>query len=458
MSRALKKVHGLLVQLETSKQAYPRLLDQTLSSVHPSQRAEISHLASFVIRHRRCLHALLSSSSRRILKKAKIEFVSALEIGAARLLRGDEAGAMWSSVKGLFGGKKQSEKAQKALEKLGAHIVEIAARDEDSDSLIGAGLAVPLPNQQIARLDSDFMGVSGRSAGARLSLLYSLPEGLCQSWLGQFGEEKTREICQLCNEAPPLFARTQRLKTDRDQLISALKESEIEAKVCGPETPDAFILEKGKGQFRKTSLFKDGFFVIQDLTSQAAPLTLNPKPGDVVLDLCAAPGGKTTYLAEIMGDKGRIVAVDRKAPRLQKVEEACERLGLTCVETVLADGRDMASFPRELYDHILLDAPCSNTGVLRRRPEARWRYQSKEQKRFVRDQQGLIRLAASRLKNGGTMLYSVCSIEAEEGSGIVQWLLSGAAGRLTLCQETLHLPSLNGGDGGYQALLKKVSE
>ncbi|MDF1666483.1 MAG: RsmB/NOP family class I SAM-dependent RNA methyltransferase, partial [Planctomycetota bacterium] len=188
------------------------------------------------------------------------------------------------------------------------------------------------------------------------------------------------------------------------------------------------------------------------------PLTLDPKPGERVLDLCAAPGGKTTYLAEIMNDKGRIVAVDRKAPRLQKVEEACERLGLTCVETVVADGRDMANFPRELYDRILLDAPCSNTGVLRRRPEARWRYQAKEQKRFIRDQQGLIRLAASRLKNGGTMLYSVCSIEAEEGSGIVQWLLSGAAGRLVLRQETLHLPSLTGGDGGYQALLQKVSE
>ncbi|MDF1661412.1 MAG: hypothetical protein P1V97_06550, partial [Planctomycetota bacterium] len=271
MSRALQKVHRLLIQLETSKQAYPRLLDQTLSSVHPRQRAEISHLASFVIRHRRCLHALLSSSSRRLLKKAKIEFVSALELGAARLLQGDKAAELWPHIKGLFGGKKPSEKAEKALESLGAHIVEIGPRGEDFDALIQAGLAVPLPKQQIARLDADFMEIAGRSLGARLSLLYSLPEALCQSWLEKFGEEKTKEVCQVCNEAPPLFARSHRLKTDLEQLIGALKESEIEAKVCGPETPDGFVLEKGKGRFRKTSLFKDGFFVIQDLTSQAAP-------------------------------------------------------------------------------------------------------------------------------------------------------------------------------------------
>lgn len=458
MSRALETLHRLLVQLETSRQSYPRLLDQALSSSPPRLRPEISHLASFVIRHRRCLHALLSASSRRLLKKAKVEFVSALELGAARLLQGDSAADLWPQIKGLFGGKKVGDKAQRALESLGEHIVEIGPREDESDALFEDGLAIPLPGQRMVRLDSDFMGLKERSLHARLSVLYSLPEALCQSWLRQFGEEKTREICQLCNEAPPLFGRAGRLKTDRDQLIQALKESEIEAQVCGPETPDAFVLEKGKGQFRKTNLFKEGYFVIQDLTSQAAPLALDPQPGETVLDLCAAPGGKTTYLAELMGDKGRIVAVDRKAPRLQKVDEACERLGLTCVETLVADGRDMAGFPRDLYDRILLDAPCSNTGVLRRRPEARWRYQSKEQKRFVRDQQGLIRLAASRLKKGGKMLYSVCSIEAEEGSGIVQWLLSGAADRLVLCQEVLHLPSLRGGDGGYQALLQKVSD
>jgi 16S rRNA (cytosine967-C5)-methyltransferase len=455
MSRALKKVHELLIQLESGKTPYPQLLDRALSTSPRRIRAEISESAAMVLRHRKTLRALLAASSKRLLKKVRIEFSAALELAVLSLLIGHPCDRVIANLSSLVAGKKNLEKASRGIQKLSLEIVSCRQRQESDKELIDRGRGIPLSKGRLVVLTKDLLGVQERSAAARLSLLYSLPESLCQSWLKQFNESQVEHICQISNEAPPLFARAQRLKITPIELLSKLAESDIEAQECGPETPDGLLLGRGKKLFRKSSLFQEGFFTIQDLTAQRAPLSLAPQANEEILDLCAAPGGKTTYLAEIMNNRGHILAVDRKRHRLHKVEEACKRLGLSIVETQVADGRDGEALGKAKFDRILIDAPCSNTGVLRRRPEARWRYQRKSQKRFVQDQQELLRFGSNHLKRGGFLLYSVCSIEEEEGAGIVRWLLSGAGGSLDLCQEMLELPALAGGDGGYQALLRK---
>jgi 16S rRNA (cytosine967-C5)-methyltransferase len=455
MSRALKRIHQFLIQLDSNRATYPALLDRTLSTCPPRFRPEISEYCAMVLRHRRTLRALISSSSKRILKKSKIEFITALELGCARLISGTDSAEVIASISQLLSGKKNLEKVERVFKSLAADFLSCRPAESDDAQLIQQGLAIPLSGQRVAVFKRDCLGLEGRSTAARLSLTYSLPEPLCQSWLKQFGEFQTAEICQISNDKPPLFARANRLKITVGKLLERLHEEGIEARPCGPDSPDGLLLLRGKGRFRKSALFRDGYFVIQDLTAQEAPLTLEPQAGESILDLCAAPGGKTTYLAELMGNQGRILAVDRKEPRLKRVEEACARLGLSIVENKVADGRDINSLGAESFDRVLVDAPCSNTGVFRRRPEARWRYSVKEQRRFVRDQQSLARMAASRLKSNGFLLYSVCSIEHEEGAGIIKWLLSGSSGKLELVREKLTIPDVNKGDGGYQALLKK---
>lgn len=186
--------------------------------------------------------------------------------------------------------------------------------------------------------------------------------------------------------------------------------------------------------------FAEGYFTIQDETSMKAAPLLDPKPGERVLDLCAAPGGKTTHLAELMGDRGLVVAVDLP-DRIGRVREAARRLRLGCIRAVAADGTRVAF--REPFDAVLLDAPCSNTGVLARRPDARWRIREADIFRAAELQRRLLRNAVRLLRPGGRLVYSTCSLEPEENCVDVP-------GLRVLREETLY-PTARA-SGGYLAL------
>src|SRR5262249_30080220 len=161
----------------------------------------------------------------------------------------------------------------------------------------------------------------------------------------------------------------------------------------------------------------------QDESSMKVATALNPRPGMTVLDLCAAPGGKTTHLAELMKNRGRIVACDVDARRLKTLTSLCQRLGVTCVEPVtLAKDEEPPPGP---FDAALVDVPCSNTGVLGRRPEARWRLKPDNLTRLVQLQTKLLLQAADRVRPGGAVVYATCSIEPEENQGVVRAALKG---------------------------------
>ena len=195
--------------------------------------------------------------------------------------------------------------------------------------------------------------------------------------------------------------------------------------------------------------FKDGWFYIQDPSTLLAVQLLDPQPGQSILDLCAAPGGKTTFIAQLMRNEGEIVACDISEERLKLVQENCRRLGATCVEPILFSALD--SRP-STFDKILVDAPCSNTGVMRRRVDLRWRISPEEILRLQQTQLDLLKLAATKLKPGGTLIYSTCSLEPEENSEVVKEFLRGHK-NLRLESERELLPFADNVDGAFVARL-----
>jgi 16S rRNA (cytosine967-C5)-methyltransferase len=198
--------------------------------------------------------------------------------------------------------------------------------------------------------------------------------------------------------------------------------------------------------------FRQGWFYIQDPGTLLAACKLEPQPGETILDLCAAPGGKTTFIAQLMNNQGRIVAMDNSRERLKLLEENCLRLGVTCVEPVLTSHLTLRT---SHFDRILVDAPCSNTGVMRRRLDLRWRIQPKEIQRLRDLQLDLLKQAAPRVKSGGVLVYSTCSLEPEENAEVVKQFLSEHV-EFRLEYERELLPFVDNVDGAYVAALVKA--
>jgi 16S rRNA (cytosine967-C5)-methyltransferase len=199
--------------------------------------------------------------------------------------------------------------------------------------------------------------------------------------------------------------------------------------------------------------FQKGWFYIQDPSTLLAPSLLGPQPGEDVMDMCAAPGGKTTFMAQLMENRGTIVALEPHIARREMVRRNCGRLGVTCVKISPEPGTEPND---KLYDRILIDAPCSNSGVIRRRVDLRWRIQPQEIARLRQTQEQLLNEAAKQLRKGGTLAYSTCSLELEENQEVIQSFLAREQS-FKLEKERALLPFADGVDGAYVALLEKAS-
>jgi 16S rRNA (cytosine967-C5)-methyltransferase len=238
------------------------------------------------------------------------------------------------------------------------------------------------------------------------------------------------------------------LQTDRERLLKACRDAEINAEP-GAHPQSVRVLDPVP--IRELPGYEEGWFTVQDEASMRVATALVPSPGMNVLDLCAAPGGKTTHLAELMHNQGRIVACDIDDRRLKTVKSLAERLRLTIIESRCLPASGEVGEPAGSFDAVLVDVPCSNTGVLGRRPEVRWRLRPDDLTRLVALQVRLLRLAARCVRPGGTVVYSTCSSEPEENQEIVR-----RVGRLMkLESEEIALPG-KPGDGGYLARLRRT--
>ena len=255
-----------------------------------------------------------------------------------------------------------------------------------------------------------------------LTVKYSHPRWLVEKWLSEFSSlEEVEKLLQSNNQSPPLSLRVNTLKISLEELEKLLEKRGLSFK-RGRFSLDCLYIENWRGNLEKLEEFKKGYFYLQDEASMVVSEVLSPQPGERILDVCAAPGGKTTHLAQLMKDEGEIVAVDVNHSRLKLVLENASRLGIKSIVTVERDAREL-DFPQGSFDAILVDAPCSGLGVLRRKPDIRWWKSKEDIPRMAQLQMDILNKAGIFLKKGGRLLYSTCTIFREENEGVVKGFL-----------------------------------
>lgn len=260
---------------------------------------------------------------------------------------------------------------------------------------------------------------SKKSPALYIAVFYSHPLWLVEKWLDLFGFEETAAMCKANNEIPPATVRVNRLKTTPEAAIKALSDEDFEA-MPAAFSPDGLILAKQRGSIREAVTFQKGHIQMQDEASQLIACLVGPKPGETILDLCAGTGGKANHLAEIMMNQGLILAMDIDGQKLESLQKNAQRLGVSIIRTLHrnAAGLLIIDSPRK-FDRILIDAPCSGLGTLRRNPEIKWRILPQDIRKSAILQRQLIKNAARYLKDGGVLIYSTCTNLPEENEDIV---------------------------------------
>jgi 16S rRNA (cytosine967-C5)-methyltransferase len=289
------------------------------------------------------------------------------------------------------------------------------------------------------------------------ALGYSHPDWLTTRWLERWGAEPARRLLEWNNTPPTNFARVNTLKTDPSRLLTQWREEGVEYDFFQRDWFEENLVFKLKAYPPLATLpsFQQGLFYIQDPSTLLAVHELAPKPGESILDLCAAPGGKLTYIAQLLRNEGRLVGRDSSSERAKLIAQNCARLGVSCVESLPPAAAGHPPSAIKGFDRVLLDAPCSNTGVMRRRVDLRWRIRALELNRLRAEQLELLRQAAESLKPGGLLVYSTCSLEPDENQEVVREFLHRTPGFELLGDREL-LPIADGVDGAYTARLAHI--
>lgn len=261
----------------------------------------------------------------------------------------------------------------------------------------------------------------GKNLAAWMSLTYFHPEWLVKRWIKRYGNEGAEQLCRMNNETPPLSLRTNTLKTTRDELCKELEQAGIEYTLS--EWADEGILCTGHPALGSFVPLQEGKCQVQDESSMLVAHVVAPQAGDVVIDTCSAPGGKTTHMAQLMKNQGKIMAFDIHEHKLAKIEENAERLGITIIETAAKDALTLQGEWKDKADCVLVDAPCSGLGVLRRKPDSRWRKSEDLLTELPKLQLAILSQASECVKAGGTLVYSTCTIEPEENQLVVEAFL-----------------------------------
>ncbi len=253
-----------------------------------------------------------------------------------------------------------------------------------------------------------------------LSARYSIVPWIVTAWIDEYGFAGAETLCVAADTEAPRTLRVNTLRTDRATVLQVLEKAGLSAE-ADPVVPEAITLNDGHLSTR-SKIFQHGDIYIQDTSSMLPPHLLEPQAGESILDLCAAPGGKTTHLAQLTGDAAQIVALDLPFRKLGLVQENAARLQLDSIRCVAGDGL-CAPFPAGSFDRVLVDAPCTGLGTLRRHPELKQRVRPEDPARLALEQIALLRSALGLCKNGGLIVYSVCTVTREETERVIGAIL-----------------------------------
>lgn len=315
-------------------------------------------------------------------------------------------------------------------------------------------------------LDGKFFPDKQKEPAAYLAACYSHPEWLMSEWLERFGFEDTARLADFDNQPSLYTLRVNTLKITRDRVLDYLEAQGVTATAY--RFPDeAIAITSGAGSPALQQLIDEGMLYPQQVSSMLAAHALNPQEGARVLDLCAAPGGKTTHMAALMKNRGEICAFDVHKHKLALIEENAARLGIDIIRTATADSRDLSEIADESADYILVDAPCSGLGVLRTRPDSRWQKTATTSAELAEVNYAILCEAVKKLKVGGELLFSTCTISEAENEGNTARLLAEHSYLAPLAIDCLPeifggrsqlqiLPTTHGMDGFYFAKFKKI--
>ncbi|HEY9810444.1 MAG TPA: 16S rRNA (cytosine(967)-C(5))-methyltransferase [Halomicronema sp.] len=251
-----------------------------------------------------------------------------------------------------------------------------------------------------------------------LGIIYSYPDWIVASWIERLGVEETKKLCVWFNDSPMIDLRVNVLKTSIEEVEKALMDAGVGVSRV-QHLPEALRLTGGAGAIDSLPGYKEGWWSVQDSSAQLVGYLLDPQPNQVIIDACAAPGGKTTHIAELMADTGKIWACDKAISRLKKVEENAVRLGLKSIQVLSGDSRNFPQF-KNAANGVLLDAPCSGLGTLHRRVEARWRQSLENITELAKLQKELLAEAAEWVKVGGVIVYATCTVHPAENEDVIE--------------------------------------
>jgi len=423
-----------IIAIEVLNQCDPKrnyagpILNKLLGETDQKQRA--TDLVLGTIRNRSAIDTVIATFSGRPLERITGKLLNIIRIGTYELIYSPATGQHSIVNEAVENAKaiapqKQVGFVNAVLRQITRHITnrQIQLPQPDSRCTIAQ---TPVTG---CEFDMDFLPDPESSPADYLSTVFSLPKWLVTDWLGEFGAELARRICFASNRRPSVYLRPNSLKTTTKDLAEKFRQADIGFQIvdvqCSmPDTRRESRIENQESSMIKikspravTQLpgFAEGLFTVQDITASQAVRILKPKSDWTILDLCAAPGVKTTQLAEATGDSAKIIATDIDSERLKKVKENTTRLGINSVDIVPYE-----ELPYSNFDCVLLDVPCSNTGVLARRIEARYRVTPGAIKKLIKTQSELLNTAAQMLKPHGKICYSTCSIQKDENNDLVR--------------------------------------
>ena len=339
--------------------------------------------------------------------------------------------------------------------------VELAKKHgrRGADSFVNGVLRAALREPERAVLPD------GRNAHA-LALRTWHPKWLVERWMRAYGYERTEELCRCNNTSAPLSVRVNTLRTNRPALMEQFTAAGAQVRASA-WVPDGIVLGT-HGALDELAPLRMGLAQVQDESSMLVAHVLAPEPGMTVIDACAAPGGKTTHIAQRMENRGRILAFDIYEEKIRRIERNAQRLGISIMEAQMCDARAIGAAYAGQADRVLVDAPCSGLGVLRRKPDARWKKSPEDVKTLPPLQRAILASAAEAVKKGGILVYSTCTMEECENAAIVEnflrthtdFVLEETGGFLPVQKTTEHMvqimPETDGPDGFFIARMRRL--